>query len=330
MSAPIIDVHAHVVLEASFGAAGAAGPFLTETDSGPRFTVGHWHLDGVGYRGSAFMDLAVRLARMNDAGIDIQVLSPNPLTWFHDLASTEAVAYCRAHNDALSALVAEHPQRVVGLAQLPAQCPAEAATEAARAIELPGMVGFAMGTDIGRALDDPELNPLWDTIQSLDAPLFIHPAPPGMSASPDPRVTRHDFDLYGGFANEEALAVAALVCGGVLDRFESLDVCISHGGGALPMLAERMRHAMATRPTGSGDAAGVDRGLARLWFDNHVGGRVAADALVATVGTDRLVMGTNFAGWDDTGPHDHGVDPGLLSANAWRLLRLDRRLPTSG
>ena len=68
----------------------------------------------------------------------------------------------------------------------------------------------------------------------------------------------------------------------------------------------------------------VDRGLGRLWFDNHVGGQVAADALVATVGTGRIVLGTNFAGWDDTGPHSHGVDAEELAANAVRLLRLDR------
>lgn len=317
-----IDVHAHAVLADTFGMAGAAGPFLIDTPNGPRFSVGDWHLDGVDYRGTAFMDLDVRLARMDDVGVDLQVLSPNPLTWFHDLPVDDAVAFCRAHNDALSSLVADHVDRVVGLAQLPAQAPDAAAAEAARAVALPGIVGLAIGTDVGRSLDDPAMDPIWGAAEAHDVPIFLHPAPPGVGGSADERFARHDFELYGGFANEEGLAVVALVCGGVLERFPDLDVCISHGGGSMPMLADRMRHAMATRPGGSGDPTDVDRGLRRLWFDNHVGGAVAASALVATVGTERIVLGTNFAGWDDTGPHAHGIDPAVLADNAERLLRL--------
>lgn len=320
----MIDLHAHAVLEATFGTAGAAGPFLTDSSAGPRFSVGDWHLDGVDYRGTAFMDLDVRIERMDAAGIDLQVLSPNPLTYFHDLPSDEAVAFCRAHNEAMSALVAGHRDRVLGLAQLPAQDPVAAADEAAKAIVLEGIIGFAMGTDVGRPLDDPALDPVWAAAEELDVPIFLHPAPPGMGQAVDSRFLRHDFELYGGFAHEEALSVVSLVCGGVLDRFPDLDICLSHGGGAMPMLADRMRRAMATRPSGSGDPGDVDRGLRRLWFDNHVGGQVAADALVATVGTDRIVVGTNFAGWDDTGPHTYGVDPEILAGNAVRLLRLDR------
>jgi aminocarboxymuconate-semialdehyde decarboxylase len=325
-----IDVHAHVVLEATMGAAGAAGPAIEVGPDGPRFRVGDWHLDGVDHRGTAFMDLDLRLARMDAAGIDLQVLSPNPLTWFHHLPAADAARYCRVHNDALSAHVAGRTDRVLGLAQLPAQDPGAAAEEAARALALPGIVGLAMGTDVGRPLSDPELDPLWRAAVDHDAPVFLHPAPAGLGRIVDERALLHDYELHGGFADEEALAVVALVFGGVLDRHPRLDVCISHGGGSTPVLAERLRHAMATRPTGSGDASDVDRGLRRLWFDNHVGGPVAARALVDTVGTERIVLGTNFAGWDDTGPHRWGVDAAVLEANARRLLRLDRGCPHLG
>lgn len=318
----VIDVHAHVVLEASLGAAGAYGPTIDETGDRPRFTVGDWHLDGVNYRGTPFMDLDVRLARMDAAGIDLQVLSPNPLTWFHHIEAAAAIDFCRAHNDALAAIVATAPGRVLGLAQLPAQDPHAAAAEARRATALDGIVGVAMGTDVGRPLSDPALDPIWAAVEALDVPLFLHPAPPAIAGEADPRLMVHDFELYGGFANEESLAVVSLVFGGVLDRFPRLDVCVSHGGGAMPMLADRMRHAMATRPSGSGDATDVDRGLGRLWFDNHVGGEVAGAALLAAVGPDRLVVGTNFAGWDDTGAHTYGVSARRLQQNAERLLRL--------
>ncbi len=182
-----------------------------------------------------------------------------------------------------------------------------------------------MGTDLGVAMDDQVLSPIWAAAEELDVPIFIHPAPTGIDGPVrDPRSSGHDFDLHGWFCHEETLAVVALVVGGVLDRHPALDVWISHGGGSIALLYERIRHAMATRPTGSGDPDDVDRGLARLWFDNHVGDLASARLLEARVGTDRLVLGTNFAGWDDGGPERFGVDPAVLRGNALRLLRLDR------
>ena len=98
----MIDLHAHVVLEQALGAAGRYGPFLDEgaPDQGrpPCFRVGEFMLEGVRYRGTAFMDVDLRLTRMDALGIDLQVLSPNPLTFFHNIKADAAVAFCRAHN----------------------------------------------------------------------------------------------------------------------------------------------------------------------------------------------------------------------------------------
>lgn len=326
----MIDLHAHVMLEASLGAAGELGPWIETTHDGrPRFRVGSFVLDGVAYRDSPFMDVALRLARMDAVGIDHQVLSPNPLLWFHHLPAPAAVAYCEAHNDALAGLVACHPQRLSGLAQLPVQDPAAAARELERSVGL-GLRGGAFGTDFGMPIDDSSLDPLWARAQDLRVPLFVHPGSPGTDGPADQRMCRHGFDLHGGFAAEETLTVWNLVFGRVLERFERLDVVISHGGGATAMLLGRWRRAMATRPGGTGNAADLDRWVRRLWFDAHVGSEPATAALVAEVGADRLVFGTNFAGWDDEGVELHGLDPEILDANARRLLPgLPERVATS-
>src|SRR4051794_34120639 len=117
----VIDVHAHVVLEGSLGAAGAAGPELGERDGVPFYRVGDYVLNGVPYRGSPFMDVDVRLRAMDAHGIDRQMLSPNPLTYFTNLDADVAVTYCRRHNDELAQLVGAHPDRLLGAAQLPMQ-----------------------------------------------------------------------------------------------------------------------------------------------------------------------------------------------------------------
>ena len=95
-SAGTIDVHAHAVLEENMGAAGEHGPELGR-EAAPRFRVGSYELHGVRYRGSPFMDPDLRLSAMDAAGIDYQVLSPNPLTYFHFIEPGAAREFCRIH-----------------------------------------------------------------------------------------------------------------------------------------------------------------------------------------------------------------------------------------
>ena len=61
-TAETIDVHAHAVLEATMGAAGAHGPTLS-FDERPKFTVANYELTGVKYRGSPFMDPDLRISQ---------------------------------------------------------------------------------------------------------------------------------------------------------------------------------------------------------------------------------------------------------------------------
>ena len=115
-------MHAHAVLQLSLGAAGDAGPELgTLPDGTPFYRVGDYTLRGVRYAGTAFMDTDVRLAAMDEAGIDVQLLSPNPLTYFGRLDAGEAAAYARAHNDALAAQAAKHPAGSWPPPELPVQ-----------------------------------------------------------------------------------------------------------------------------------------------------------------------------------------------------------------
>jgi aminocarboxymuconate-semialdehyde decarboxylase len=329
----VIDLHAHVVLESSLGAAGALGPDLDDGDPDagrpPCFRVGGYELVGVRYRGTPFMDLGLRLEAMDAAGIDLQVLSPNPLTFLTGAAAVDAAPFARRHNDAMADLVARAPDRLRGFAQLPMQDPAVAADELRRAVDELGLVGPYLGTDLGRPLDDPAFDRVWATCVELDVPVFLHPAPDGIEGPRrDDRLARFDGDLWLGFLYEETLAVATLVLGGVLDRFPDLDVCVSHGGGATAWLAERMDHAARTRPWGPGWAgepgAVLDR-LRRLWWDAHVGGPGALASLVDAFGPGRVVAGTNLAGWDQELDPSHG-DGALartFDVNARRLLRLD-------
>lgn len=326
LPSPVVDVHAHAVLPGTMGRAGDAGPEIGGTSEAPWFRIGGYVLDGVRYRGSAFMDPDVRLAAMDAHGIDTQLLSPNPLTYFGTAPADAAVAYCRAHNDELAAVVAKNSTRLLGAAQLPMQDVAAAISEAERCVRELGLVAAYIDTDPGgRALDDPALDDFYRCLVELDVPLFVHPTSVGPDGPPaDPRLRRFDLDLLLGFAYQETLAVAALVFGGVLERHPALDVCLSHGGGAISTLRGRFGRAVEKRSWASEALRreGFDTFLSRLWFDTHLHSDAALAALAGVIGQDRLVYGTNFAGWDADGPGEPSIEPSRLSTNAARLLRL--------
>jgi aminocarboxymuconate-semialdehyde decarboxylase len=319
-----IDIHAHVVLEETFGTAGAHGPTLADEDGVPVFRVGSYCLRGVRYRGSPFMDPQKRLAAMDAAQIGVQVLSPNPLTYFHHVAAPDAIAFCRRHNDALAKLVRAHAPRLLGFAALPMQDVSAALDELDRARELGLLAGY-VGTEFGSPLDAPALDRFYAGCVERDVPLFLHPAPAGIDGPPgDARLGRFDLDLVLGFAAEETLTVATLIYGGVLDRHPQLDVCISHGGGAAAYLVGRMAAAARKRawaPAAIQPDGAFEQRLARLWYDVHVHDPRALGLLRSVVGDERLVYGTNFAGWDQAEPQPLGALGEALARNAARLLR---------
>ena len=323
-----IDVHAHAVLEGTMGAAGRYGPELGEHEDGkPWFRIGDFRLDGVRYRGGPFMDVELRLEQMAASGIEFQLLSPNPLTYFHFIDAGDATTFCSRHNDELAALVAQYPDRLAALAALPMQDPRAACAELERAVTELGMLGAYIGAELPIPLDHSELDPFYEKLVALDVPLFIHPAPPGIDGPKgDARMRRFDFEILLGFAAQETLTIATLIIGGVLSRHPGLDVCISHGGGSIALLAERLADACRRRPWSPehvrADGA-FESFLARFWLDNHIHAEGGAALLERFVGPEHVVLGTNFAGWDQpktVNPDDPATQ--RLADNARRLLRV--------
>ena len=324
--AQTIDVHAHAVLEATMGAAGKYGPELGR-EAAPRFRVGNYELHGVKYRGSPFMEIDLRLQAMEAAGLDFQVLSPNPLTYFHFIEADAGRTYCRTHNDALAQLIKPHRDHFAAFASVPMQDIGFAIEETQRAVKDLGMLGPYIGTDFGRPLDDPSMDAFYAALVAMDVPLFIHPAPAGIDGpAGDANLKKFDLDIIIGFTAQETIAVARLIFGGVLDRHPMLDICLSHGGGATGYVFGRMAKAAKKRPWASAEmrADGAFEALLnRLWFDIHVHADDSLELLKSHVNKDHLVFGTNFAGWDQQ-PGNVREEARAYTVNARKLLRAGR------
>jgi aminocarboxymuconate-semialdehyde decarboxylase len=217
----------------------------------------------------------------------------------------------------------EYPDRLLGSATVPLQDIDLSCKELERSIKDLGLSSVSAGTDLPFGLDDPKLDEFYQTVVDLNIPLFLHPASSGGAKGPDDwRMGRYDMSIMLGYAYEETLAVATLIIGGVMDRHPNLDICISHGGGAMPYLIQRFSEMSEFRdwaPEGV-KKNGFLNELKKLWFDAHVHGEKSQAMLFDIIGEERLVYGTNFGGWD-TPKKLEDFAPNLTK-NAKKLLRL--------
>jgi len=195
---------------------------------------------------------AQRLADMDGAGIDMQVLS-HTTPAAEQLEAQDAVPLATAINDYIAGAVAVHPARFAAFATLPTSAPQAAADELERAVVELGFKGALInGHTQGRFLDERAFWPIFERAQRLEVPIYLHPTEP-------PRVVREAY--YGGLPDAAAQTLATtawgwhvdtglhalrLVLGGVLDEFPRLQLIVGHMGEALPfMLARASRNLRA-------------------------------------------------------------------------------------
>ena len=320
----VIDVHAHIVFEELHGSAGDYGPEAMKDEEGVDcFRIGDYTLKPLSYAETVFTNLDLRIEHMDRLGIDLQVLSPNPLTMMHGIEAEVAHSFCVQQNDLMALQVAARHDRFRGLAALPMQDIDAACQELERSVSNLGLSGACVGTDFPHGFASTGMDALYRKFVELDVPLFIHPSSTdGSRGLHDKRLEPHALSLSLGYAYEETLAVATIILGGVLDRHPDLDICVSHGGGCVSFLSEKFDHlAKYDSSVAAGvTAQGFLHHLRRLWFDTHVHGDRSRQLLTEYVGNNKLVFGTNLGGFDS--PEIIPEYALTLSDNARRLLRL--------
>src|SRR5262245_13312288 len=167
-----IDVHAHILSEETIVLMRKEAPKL-----GPRLERIDEDFAVLEVAGSLYRpfprggwDMSRRLNDMDAAGIDMQVISNTPQTFFYNQEGALAAALSAVQNDQIAQAIAGNPRRLVGIATLPMQAPDLAAAELRRAMQTLGLKGAQIGSNInGRNLDDSALEPLWATANELNA-----------------------------------------------------------------------------------------------------------------------------------------------------------------
>jgi predicted TIM-barrel fold metal-dependent hydrolase len=192
-----------------------------------------------------------RIADMDAAGIDVQVLSLTS-PGVEQLDATEAVVLAREANDQLADAVRRHPSRFAGFAALPTMAPDIAASELERTVRDYGFKGALInGHTRGRYLDDAFFWPILERAEALRVPLYLHPTPPPQPVIEASYVGNYAPEVTVGLATaawgwhiDTAIHVLRLILSGAFDRYRRLQLIIGHLGEGLPFMLPRLALAL--------------------------------------------------------------------------------------
>jgi aminocarboxymuconate-semialdehyde decarboxylase len=306
-----IDVHAHCIIPAGMAAVG--------------MNAGDHHQS----------DIVIvpedRLRAMDEQGIDVEALSINPF-WYK--ADRDRAAECvRINNEGLAALCAQHPERFVAFASVALQFPELAVEQLEFAVKKLGLRGAAVGASVaGSEFADPKFHPFWRKCEELGVLVFIHP-----QGTPDlaKRLGGNGvLDNVIGNPLDTTIALSHLIFEGTLDMFPGLKICSAHGGGYLASYMDRSDHGCVTFPDRCNRQLKKKptEYLKDLYYDALIFTHEALRHLAANVGSNRIVMGTDYPyPWEDKAVDHILTSPdftddekvAMLSSTAAKLLKIE-------
>ncbi len=272
--AGLIDVHAHFVTDDYVRAAKAGG---------------HLHPDGM--PGYPSWDAATHLQLMDQWGVRTSMLSiSSPGVHFGDDQAARALA--RQVNDFGAKVARQHPGRFGHFAALPLPDVEGCLEETGYALEELGSHGVTIETNAhGTYLGDPSYEPLWSELDRRSAVLFVHPTSPRCAEAVTVGRPRPMLE----FIFDTTRAASDLVFAGVLTRYPNIRWIFTHGGGALPLLADRIELFRRLFMGGDPDEPSAPEQIRRLWFDmagtpfpNQI------PALVRAFGYERVLYGSDY------------------------------------
>jgi 2,3-dihydroxybenzoate decarboxylase len=277
----------------------------------------------------------LRIKEMDEAGIDIQVLSLGaPGT--QKLGADVAAKMAREVNDRLAARIKKHPNRFAGFAALPSSVPEAAADELERCVKELGFKGAMIhGTANGEYFDNKKFWPIFARAEALDVPIYWHPS------LPDPRITDiylkeyvQDFAMVvrpaWGFTIDTATQAIRLILSGVFEKHPRLKIILGHFGETIPFLLWRID--MALKRPGQKPLEFRHIFTSNFWLTTS--GFFSDPALLCCVmemGVDRILFAVDWpfvldnkpaVQWMEHVPLSAEDKVKILSGNAKRLLRM--------
>ena len=237
-----------------------------------------------------FFDIDVRLDRIKEHRVDMQILSaPHP--GVDRFSPAESAEMSQVINDGLAKVVKKYPKNFQALAMLPLIDTKLALKELDRAVLDLGFKGLCMLTNVaGKTSDSDFLLPVYERAQALGVPIFIHPTTPlGAQVMQEWRLA-----IILGFEFDVVLSATRLAYCGILERFPQLHFVISHLGAGIPFLAGRIDRGYHDPTCGIKTKRPTSAYLKELYCDTVSFYQPALKMAYEFYGPERMVLGSDF------------------------------------
>jgi aminocarboxymuconate-semialdehyde decarboxylase len=280
-----------------------------------------------------FFDAERRIEAMDANGVDVEVLSPMPPLLRYDLPLDDGLSLARHVNEFSATLVQADPTRLIALGMVPMQDP-DAATAELTVIKEQGLKGVEIASNIlGSSIGHEKFLPFFAEVERLGLSVFVHAMP-----SPTERLPMSAMGTYV-VGVEGAFAAASMVTGGTAAKCPDLRISFSHAAGGYPLMIPRHQYfwggSWNEEPKNPERAVMPDDGPSpleyarRFYYDSLVFDRRALTYLIDLLGSDRLLVGSDFPAMPREEPAGRtlksmGLSDDVLADilwnNAWRWL----------
>ncbi|HEX6438217.1 MAG TPA: amidohydrolase family protein [Candidatus Binatia bacterium] len=328
----IIDMHAHFIPTEWIDALrknGQACGCKIEQDS-----AGHLQISITGESkplrlSPSLSDVPRRMRALNERRLDRQVLAPVMSMVGYRLPQRQAQGFSRLYNETNATFAETSNGRFIPVATVPMQFSQTAVEELDYAVNSLGIRMVEIGTNInGQNLDEESFRPFFARAAELGVLVQLHPHQDQVAGKD--RLGKYFLSNLIGNPMDTAIAAASLIFGGLLERYPTLNVCLVHGGGALPYLLGRISCGYSQIPEIRTMPRVPEEYFQRFYFDTMTHDARGLTFLHGLAGAEHLMVGTDYP-YDNTGDQDPiglleraGISgsKSILGGNAAKLLNL--------
>jgi predicted TIM-barrel fold metal-dependent hydrolase len=268
-----------------------------------------------------FTTLDLQLADMDANGVDVMVMSPNILGEVGGVDVAEARETLEFLNEETARAQRLHPERVLGLAMLPMQDASAAIELLDRAITTLGLRGVCILSNVdGRPIATPDTLPIYQRIEELAIPVFLHPAHHSIASGAG---LPWMIEIGLSWMFDTSAAALSLIYSGTLDACPRLTVVHPHLGGTLPYVLGRV---VEVEQMDGRIGRSADRYLRERFYVDCVSRTPGALALaIDTYGPERVLYASDYP-WGTRSATRAFLDDNLDSSAALAVMH-DNRLP---
>ena len=253
----------------------------------------HHHFLPPGVTGNNRWTLEGTLAQMEKFGIAVSIMSVQQNGDLYYDGTEKGRAAVRRSNDFGARLMRDHPTKFGLMGGVPLPDIDGALEEIAYIFDTLKADALAIHTNDnqGRWPGDPHFEPMWQELNRRNAIVYIHPMAPqccrALQYGPAASMLEFDFDV--------TRAVASIVVNGIMFRYPNIRFITVHSGGAVPMLAGRMKDRI---PPGAEKYLpnGLYAELRKWYYDiAHASFPFPFAAMKALMPESQILFGTDYA-----------------------------------